>query len=249
MAVFYENTFPIGAGDAGADLNCRPSGILSILQEAATQAGCRFHASGPEMQEKYDALWMVTRIWYHLERPLRWNEVVTVRTWHRGDKGVTLYRDFELYVDGVQVGEAVSAWVLVDAKTRKPMRLADIAELAGSAGDELCKDKKLTGLHMPPEMDAAGQRHFYYSDIDCNGHVNNVRYADIAADAAHLERRLAGRFVSSMQIGFRKECLVGECIDVLTAETGEGIFVRGVGAEGEPRFDAQITLDNLPGQA
>ena len=247
--MYYENTFPIRAGDADAHLHCRPSGMLDMLQEAATQAAIEFHASGPEMQKKYGALWMVTRIWYRLERPLLWNEMLTIRTWHRGDKGVAMYRDFDLYVDGVQVGEAVSIWALVDAERRKPMRLSAIRELDATSGGALCKDKKLTGIHMPPEMTLAERRRFHYSDIDCNGHVNNVRYADLAADAAHLERREKGMFVSRLQIGFRKECLAGESIDVLTAETEDGIFVRGADQEGEPRFDAQLILDNLPGLA
>ncbi len=242
----FEMNFHVGAGEAGLGLQCRPSGVLSILQEAATQAACRFHASGPEMLEKYNALWMVTRMWYRLDRPLMWNEQVTVRTWHRGDKGAAIYRDFDLLVNGKPVGEAVSTWVLVDDTSRRLLRPSAVKELAHTDGGELCKDKKLTGLRLPEGMELVEERRFHYSDIDCNGHVNNVRYADVAADAARLEERLDKQFVSSLQIGYIRECMAGERIRVLTAETGEGLFILGAGREGDTRFDARFTLDNLP---
>lgn len=244
--MFYEATFPIGAGEAGLNLQCRPSGVLSILQEGATQAACRFHASGPEMRERYNALWMVTRMWYRLDRPLMWGDEVKLRTWHRGGRGPAMYRDFDLFVDGKPAGEAVSVWVLVNAEDRKLMRLSDVGELAATDGEELCKSRKLSGLRMPENMALVERRKFHYSDIDCNGHVNNVRYADLAADAAGLESRLDTSFVSSLQIGYLRECMAGESVDVWKAETGDGIYVLGAGQGGDPRFDALLTLDKLP---
>lgn len=244
--MFYEATFRIGAGEAGLNLQCRPSGVLSILQEGATQAACQFHASGPEMREKHNALWMVTRMWYRLDRPLMWNDEVRLRTWHRGGRGPAMYRDFDLFVDGKPIGEAVSVWVLVNAEDRKLLRLSDVGELAATDGGELRKSKRLSGLRMPEDMALVEQRRFHYSDIDCNGHVNNVRYADLAADAAGLETQLDGRFVSSLQIGYIKECMAGESIDVLRAESGDGVYILGAGRDGDTRFDALLTLDNLP---
>lgn len=244
--MLYEATFPIGAGQAGLNLQCRPSGVLAILQEGATQAACQFHASGPEMRQNHNALWMVTRMWYHLDRPLMWGDEVTLRTWHRGGRGPAMYRDFDLFVGKKPVGEAVSVWVLVDEESRRLLRLTDVGELAATDGGELCKSKKLSGLRLPSDMALVEQRRFHYSDIDCNGHVNNVRYADLAADAAGLEGRLGGQFVSELQIGYIKECMAGESIELLKAETAERVYILGTGQKGDTRFDALLTLDKLP---
>jgi len=216
--------------------------VLALLQEAAAEAACEFHGSGPEMLERYNALWMVTRMWYRLDRPLMWNEAVTIRTWHRADRGAMLYRDFDLFVDGQNVGEAVSVWVLVDADSRKLLKMSSLKEVAESGGGELCKDRKLMRLRLPEGMALAEERRFHYSDIDCNGHVNNVRYADLAADAVGLEKLLGEQFVASLQIGYLKECLAGETIQVFTGGEGEERFIHGVGPEGESRFDAVMEL-------
>lgn len=247
MGRVFQYDTKISAGQAGVCFQCRPSGVMEILQEAATLAGCDSHVSAPEMLERYNALWMVTRAWYRLDKPLLWGEELTVKTWHRGGKGVMFYRDFDLIQEGRQVGEAVSIWALVSADTRKLLRLGDIQELDGTDGGELRRGKKLTGLKPPTGMTEAGRRTFQYSDIDSNGHVNNARYADAAADALHLERELPrGKFVSSLQVGYLRECMAGESVALLAGEGPEGRFVQGVDDAGERHFDALLTLDKIP---
>ena len=66
---------------------CRPSGVLGLLQEAATGAAGALQASHEKMLEKYHVFWMLARVWYTLARPLGWEERVTVQTWHRGPRG------------------------------------------------------------------------------------------------------------------------------------------------------------------
>lgn len=246
MSVFYELEAHVGAGISGLGLQCRPSGVLELLQEAATQAAGSLGLSGPEVLERYGGLWMVSRMWYRLERPLMWDETVKIRTWHRADRGAMFYRDFDLFVGDSPVGEAVSVWVLVDAESRKLLKLSGVEELEGSGGGDLCKDRRLGKLRLPREMALAEKRRFHYSDIDCNGHVNNVRYADVAADALGLEGELGSRFVSSLQIGYLRECRAGEEISIFTGSDGETRYVHGVDEGGESRFDAALTLAPLP---
>lgn len=243
MPTFYETTVHIGAADAGPYLQCRPSGVLNLLQEAATEAACAFHASGPEMYEKYHALWMVTRMWYHLERSLLWDEEVTIRTWHRADRGAMLYRDFDLFVGEEPVGEAVSAWVLVDTDSRRLLKMSRVENVMTTGGEELCKERKLAKLRLPERLELVEERRFHYSDIDCNGHVNNVRYADLAADAVGLENLLNDHFVSELQIGYLRECKAGERVKIQVGTEENGRFVRGVDLDGESRFEAHLTLD------
>ncbi len=247
MGHFYETTLRVGAADAGLGFQCRPAGVLGLLQEAATEAAAQLHASAPEIYEKYGALWMVSKIWYRLERPLMWDEPVSIRTWHRGGKSgnVASYRDFDLLVEGIPVGEAVSAWVLVDAETRRLMKLTGLEEFRGTGGEELCKEKKLAALRLPTDLALVERRRFHYSDIDGNGHVNNVRYADLISDAAGLEEALPDGFVSSLQMCYLRECMVGESVDVFAGGGAAERFVHGVGADGKGRFAAHLTLDKV----
>lgn len=246
MSVYFTYHHLIDSRDIDPFNQCRPSALLGVLQEAATEAACALHVSREEMLADYHAFWMLARIWYRLDRPLFWNDRLTVKTWHRGGKGAAMYRDFDLSVDGTPVGEAVSTWVLADLDTRRLLRLSKVMECQGTTGGALCKDKLLTRVRMPGDMALAGRRALHYSDADVNGHVNNARYADFACDALHLEQLGQGCFVSSLQVGFLDECLPGETITLHTGRDAEGRYVHGSDDGGRSRFDAALTLSPLP---
>ena len=248
MDVFYEDTYPVGARDVDLFGHCRPSAVLCLLQEAATQAAGQLHLSGPEIRDRYGAFWMLARIRYELKRPLLWDEPVTVKTWHRGGKAAVMYREFDLSVKGELVGQALSAWVLAGIESRKLLHLSEVEEVENTGGGSLCRGDTLRKLRLPDGLAVAEERRLHYSDTDINGHVNNTRYADFACDSLHLERLGRGKFVRSFQIGYVSECQAGEVIEVDTAVQGNQLFARGQGAGGDERFDFTLTLEDLPGK-
>ncbi|MBM6884658.1 acyl-ACP thioesterase [Pseudoflavonifractor phocaeensis] len=246
IRVFYEGEYRVDSRDVDQWYTCRPSALLGIFQEAAVAAACELHASREEMMNKYHLFWMLARLWYRLDRPLKWGERLTVRTWHRGGKGASTYRDFDLLVNGTPVGEAVSVWVVADAETHRLGRISGIEEFQGTDGGTLCKEKTISHLRMPQQMELADRRAMHYSDTDVNGHVNNVRYADFICDALHMERLGAGRFVSALQIGYLAECQAGETLELYTAEQDGLWYVHGADSAGKSRFEGTVALSQLP---
>mgnify|MGYP002798185278 CR=1 FL=1 len=244
MGQFFEYEMTVDSRDVDGWGRCRPSAVLGYLQEAATLAA-EDGGFGREKTLEYHAFWMLARIWFRLDRPLRWEEPLTIRTWHREDKGATMYRDYDLFVDGEAVGECVSAWVLASMDTRQIIRLATVHELDGTGGGELCKNKKLSKLRLPRELELAGRRKLRYSDTDLNGHVNNTRYADFACDALEMERLGPDRFLSSMQIGYLAECRPGEELLLWTKEQDGTHFVQGMDEGGKSRFEAALIFGEV----
>ena len=242
MNVWYEYKTKVDSRTVDGQGYCRPSALLGFLQEAATLAGEAMGFGRTVLMEQHGAFWMLARLWYRLDRPLRWDEELTIHTWHRGGKGVSSYRDFDLYINGEWVGEAVSLWVLARLEDRKMLRMSQIPGLEESQCSERGKEKQLSKLRMPEGMQLAERRLMRYSDTDINGHVNNTRYADFACDAIGAERLPAGAFVSSMQLGYTAECRPGEVIDLLTARGEQTHFVHGVDENGKSRFDVQLIL-------
>lgn len=244
--MFYEETYLVGPRDADPQGLCRPSSLLEYLQDAATKAALALGVSREAMLARYNAFWMMARMWVRLDTPLFAAERLTVKTWHRGDKGASMYRDFDLLRNGEKIGEAVSVWVLADADTHALFRLSKAPEFAGTSGGELCKARMLSKLKVPGPLSAAEERTLHYSDCDINGHVNNVRYADFACDVLSMETLGKGRFLSELQISYLAQCRAGETIRLSTLVQDGRFYVEGRGAEGKPRFDASLTLDNLP---
>lgn len=242
---YFETSFPIDARHADPLCQCRPSALLGILQETATQAAVDLHVAREEMLERYNCFWMLARIWYRLDRPLYCGKPLDLRTYHRGNKGVAMYRDYDLYQDGEPVGEAVSTWVLADWDSRRMLRLSRIGEIERTSGGELCKSIQLHKVRMPARMSPVEERMIHYSDTDINGHMNNARYADLACDAIRLDRLGQGKFVSSLQVSFLKECKVGENLLLSAGEQEESWFVSGVDEAGIERFHTALTLKEI----
>lgn len=243
--MFYEDTYRIGTRDTDPFNQCRPSSVLNFLQEAASQAVGELGVSRDEIVAKYNCFWMLVRIWYRLDKPLYWGDELTVKTWHRGGKGVSMYRDFDLYRNGEQIGEAVSTWILADLDTHKMKKLTEIPEFHVTTGGDLCKSIQLHKVKLPEDMKPVEDRRLHYSDADINVHVNNVRYADFACDAIGLEKEGEGKFVSSLQISYVKECKVGEVITLSAAQQDGVWYVGGKDSTGTERFDAAISLKNI----
>ena len=226
MSLWYEMTLPIDSRDVDGKGVCKASALLGHLQEAATQAAEHGGFSREVITREHGAFWMLTRVWYRLERPLRWEEELTIRTWHRGGRAATLYRDYDLYVGREPVGECVSAWVLARQSDRQLLRLSGIRELDNTGGGELCKDRKLSGLRLPDDLREADRR--------------RTRYADFACDALEMEKLERGAFLSQLQIGYLAECRPGEELYLMAGQEGETRFVRGMDEDGKSRFEAAL---------
>lgn len=240
MSLFYEHHFRLNGLDIDGHGMCKASALLNHLQDAATLAAEAGGFHREMLMERYGAFWMLARSWYRLDRPLRFEDQMTVRTWHRGDRGAMMYRDYDIYADGQLVGESVSGWVLASLEGHKLMRLSSVTELAGTGGGELCKTMTLSKLHCPEELVQVERRPMRYSDSDLNGHVNNTRYADFACDAVEMDRLEEDRFLASMQIGYLAECRPGEQLDIQSGGQGDQRYVRGLDESGKSRFEAAL---------
>lgn len=246
MGQSYKYTTMIDSRDVDGRGQCRASALMGHMQEAATQAAEHGGFGREIIMGRHNGFWMLTRMWYRLERPLRWNEQLTVHTWHRGVKGAVSYRDYDLYIGEERVGEGVSAWVLADADTHRLIRLSGVTEMAETHGGDLRKTMTLSKLRAPADLSAVEQRMMRYSDIDINGHVNNTRYADFACDGVGMDKLSENRFLSEVQIGYLGECRSGEILDILSGDAEDGkIYICGRDAEGKVRFETTMLFSDV----
>ena len=241
MAYSYWHNVKINSRDVDALGFCKASALLGHLQEAATQAAEQGGFGRELMVRCYNGFWMMTRVWYQLERPLCWDEEIKIHTWHRGGKSAVSYRDYDIYVDENLVGEGVAAWVMADRDTHKLIRLSQVHEL-GETGGDLCKNITLSKLRQPESLQHVENRIMRYSDTDINGHVNNTRYADFACDALRLDTMEGGTFLSSVQIGYLAECHPGEVLAMESGWQENGCYVRGIDESGKARFETSLVF-------
>lgn len=241
MAQSYRHTTRIDSRDVDGRGQCRASALMGHMQEAATQAAETGGFGRELLMQRHNGFWMLTRMWYRLERPLYWGEQLTIHTWHRGGKGAVSYRDYDLYVGEELVGEGVSGWVLADAETHRLIRLSAVTEMAETYGGDLCKTRTLNKIKTPAELEKVEYRIMRYSDTDINGHVNNTRYADFACDGLRMDKLSGERYLAEMQIGYLMECRAGETLDILSGSYEDGrVYICGNDEDGKGRFEAAM---------
>ena len=201
--------------------------ILCFFQEAAIS-----HAEnlgvGREALSDAGQVWILSRMSVQVDRRPGYGETVIVRTWPRGGEKIFALRDFD--IRDRQNNTAVrarSCWLIIDMEKRLPIRPRAIVEklplnegmdaLSGAAGLKECLFLRKTAEHRAS-----------YTDVDYNGHVNNVsyiRWIEDALDSALLEKAARMR----LDINYMNEILPGETT---------GIWSARIEAPGESVSDA-----------
>lgn len=242
MSRSYRHTYHIDTRDLDCFDLCRPSAVLGYLQDVAGLAAEDFGGATPRMMEKYRHTWMLARVQFTLDRPLRLHDALELHTWHRGGDGAVMYRDTDLVLNGQTVGQALASWVLADVDTRALARMSAFPELQDTDGGALNRTTRLRPLRLPSDLAEAQRRPLHYSDLDVNGHVNNTRYADFLCDALALQAAPAGAFVTEVQLNYLKECRAGEVLTLKAGWRDGAGLVGGEDGQGEARFAGLLRL-------
>jgi acyl-ACP thioesterase len=220
---------------------------FDFFQEAAIN-----HAEnlgvGREAMVKTGQIWVLSRFSVVWDRRPVWREPVTVRSWPRGWEKLFALRDYDIR-DGadVPVVRGRSCWIILDVERRRPLRPQSVMETLPMNEGMDALEGIPASLESRGDLRQAGERRALYSDIDYNGHVNNVRYIQWIQDSMEgglLER--AGR--ARLDINYLGEVRPGETVELWRAEfSAEGWdwaagFEGRRREEGEPAFRAELRI-------
>jgi acyl-ACP thioesterase len=206
-AIDKSNTMTLGA-------------IFSFFQEAAIS-----HAEvlgvGREAMAKAGQVWILSRMSVQIDRRPRYGETITVRTWPRGGEKLFALRDYDIRDSNDRpAARARSCWIIIDMEKRRPLRPQSVM-------DKMPKNEGLDalptaiGLDEHLSLQKSREHRALYTDVDYNGHVNNVSYirwiedvVGITADSALLEQATRMRF----DINYLSEVMYGETTAMWSAE-------------------------------
>jgi acyl-ACP thioesterase len=212
----WQETFPVRFGAIDRSDTLKLDAMFQFFQEAAI---C--HAEnlmvGREDMARTGQVWILSRISVQVDRRPNYRETITVRSWPRGWEKLFAIRDYDIRdKDDVPVVSARSGWIIVDIEKRRPLRPQSVM-------DSLPKNEGVDALTWGPvgleergSLQKTGERKALYTDVDYNGHVNNVSYIQWIEDALDpqlLEKAVRMRF----DINYLNEILSGETVEILSA--------------------------------
>jgi len=152
--------------------------MFSFIQEAASKHAAALGVSIQQLLSE-NFTWLLSRLKIKIVSYPGWNDRIQVSTWPSGTGQLFALRDFEIKNgENRIIAAAVSAWLVIDLKRRRPVRISPFVDrLKPIEGSHILPDKldKLAALRQNDH-----KRNFVvrYSDLDINQHANNVRFVE-----------------------------------------------------------------------
>lgn len=240
---FYLDSYTIHSYHA--DFTCRLSvpSLFYFLQESAWHHA-EVNAFGFDDLVKQDSLWALARMKTSINRLPEWGSKVDVLTWSRGAEGIYAYRDFELFgKSGERLAAAASQWLILDANTRRPRRTEEFKEHFPSNPHRRVFDHPFPREQAPTFTTPDSWFVIRLSDMDMNGHVNNVSYIRWAMDAFDIDFMKTHRLTDA-DVFFLAESKAGDTAGVsiirLTDSEYHAALIRQ--SDGKPLARMHLTF-------
>ncbi len=209
--------------DVSLNRRLRPSCLFSLLQEASIDHTEELGAGRSRTLDR-GYLWVIVRQKVEIASLPEYDEHVRLESW----PGETMHVFFPRYyrmldTTGNVLLSASALWTLIDAQTRSfifPER-AGISVPGEMTGNEIALPG---GIKSQPFTE---KRIFSvpYSYTDLNGHMNNIRYLDLAEDC--IPDTAAQRALLEIAVDFSREIRLGETIELSFGQSGNTWFFSG----------------------
>jgi len=209
--------------EAGADRRLTIPALIQYFEDIAilhsTDRGLDL-----DYYEKNHCGWMLIKWDVTVHALPCFGETILVETRVHAMKSFMADREFRMSTgDGTVLAEARSNWLLVDTIRRRPIRIPE-DQLEKFPAIEAAKAfvaiKEVPAIDVPEGAVPQAVRSSY-SDIDTNGHVNNIRYIEWALDSLP-EEFLRGKAPAAVRVQYRRELPPGSSAFVVS-ETEEGV--------------------------
>jgi acyl-ACP thioesterase len=211
MSLISTVVFPVHTYELDPAKRLSIPALAGFLQEAA---GHNAHGLGfsPMQLLEQDRTWVLSRLRIRLRDLPGWQAQVTVQTWPSGLDRLFALRDFRILSEGREIGAAVSAWLVLEANNRRPIRpesVRDWREIIHPERSIALGLERLPGVEgrTPPLQER--ELPVRYADLDMNLHANNTRYVEWLLEAVPLEV-LRERRLAELDIDFLAEAGHGE---------------------------------------
>lgn len=214
-----------------ASWRLKAASFMDYAQEAANR-----HATiigfGYDDLIKSRTAWVLSRMHIKFLKDPLWRDKVTLSTWHKGANRLFYVRDFLMSdSEGQPAVIATTSWLVLNLDTRRLVRDPGLVDEGTTCSDN-AMETPCDKVQIPKDMQAelVHEHTVAYSDVDMNGHTNNVMYVVWAMNVVGYE--ITSRMpLKELKINFNHETRPGDCVSLYRAsaqmEDGLHCFVEG----------------------
>lgn len=205
----YSETFIIRANEVDPDGKITLSAICQLFQEVAGNHALLLNFDITDLH-KQGTTWVLHRMDIQINKWPEWRETITIETWPAAGDALRAYRNYRVLSEkGDELGVCLSYWMMMNMKTRRPIRMSKEVLETRLAEREHVMEVQSGRIPKPESVHQIRQIVVRKSDLDMNRHVNNAVYIDWI-----LESMDSGsiRSMKGMDIMFLKESVYGDVI-------------------------------------
>ncbi len=240
--------FPVHSYEVDAFGLLATPALAGYMQEVAgnhaADLGC-----GLEAMRSQGVGWVLSRQRLEIAAPVRSGDILAVETWPSGVERVMAVRDFLVRRrDGAVAARAITHWLVMDLRSRRPVRPDRILEERYRAATWHVFESAAPPL---PEVERAeAERRFdvRYQDIDEIQHVTNSSYLAWAIEAVPVETWRSCRLAVA-ETHYLAECRHGSRVISSLSRLGEREFAHAIVREEDGKVLARLRTAWTPREA
>ena len=197
--------------------------VCGMMQETASRYCYENEISLEHLNQK-NLTWMIIKQYVEFESFPGWLDRINVSTWPRTLKGLRALRDYSVTDEkGKIIAKSTTNWVLLNTETRRPVKIDDVAQNLTTVDKSVFGNEIRINVNLP-ECEYQ-EKHFNvrYSDLDINGHVNNIKYIEWCLDSVPADFQKS-HTVKNLTIEFMQETYADDEVKVKTAFSEDTSF-------------------------
>lgn len=213
MNDIFKKEYKINIFNVDSEHKCKFSSLVDFLWDVVISQS-DYLGETKEGFVHNQCIWVLLKYDITIYEYPKFRDTITVDTKVLGTKKFYGYRQNTIKnSEGKVIGEVFSTAILIDFEKRRPMRISPAqSEIYGLDG-ELDETPPLDDIPKIQKEDYIKDYPVRYSDIDSNGHVNNVKYMEMAIDT--LPRSILNEYkLYNIKVLFKKETTDGDILHI-----------------------------------
>ncbi len=216
MSKKYSKSYEVQYEHVDYTLKCKMTSIMNFLCDIGNSQSEEVGDTIERLVEKDKCVWVFYKYDIKINKYPKYRDIITIETQSIGFKKFYAYRGYTIKSsEGEVLGEAVALFFFISIARRRPVRIPEEKyELYGEDKNNP-RDVEMEDVMKVEKVSNEKQFQIRYSDIDSNGHVNNVKYVELTLEAVPLEI-MKDYTLTRTKIVFEKETKYGDVVTILT---------------------------------
>ena len=222
----YKASLTVSFGDVGPDMLLTPAAMTGLFQSVINEHTNEMEIGVDTLREGCRGKWIISRMRAEIARMPRYGESITVETWPLRPSALIMPRCIRILdARGEQIIGSYGEWCVLDIETNAPIRTSVFTGHINLEyrTDRAAQTRFRMGRFQPEEADFRFRRTMRYSDLDSNGHVNNVTDIRLLSDCFSAAE-LGAHPPKCLEVAYSSQCYEGE--EMALYRRGESVGVN-----------------------